>query len=309
MSLLDTRHKRKSFTLTSILISGLILLLFYVGLSYLDPPLESGISVNFGTTNFGSGTVQPKEKIKSEPVNKPIKEQPQEVKEVTPPTPAEPEPQETAEKAEKVITQDNEEAIAIKKAEEEKKKIEDARRKAEAEAERLERERKAEEARKEAERKAEEERVRQEQEAKKRKLDAMMGGLNKSDGTATGSEGDDGKPGDKGQLNGDPYASSYFGSPGTGSGGVGYGLNGRNLVSGDKFVQDCNESGRVVVKIEVDRNGNVVNATPGVKGSTNTAQCLKEAAEKTARSYRWNSDANAPARQIGFVVVNFKLGE
>ena len=74
MSLLNTRHEKKSFTLTTILLSVLLLLLFYIGLTYLDPPIENGISVNFGTTDFGSGTVQPKEKIKSEPLNTPIKE-------------------------------------------------------------------------------------------------------------------------------------------------------------------------------------------------------------------------------------------
>ena len=31
--------------------------------------------------------------------------------------------------------------------------------------------------------------------------------------------------------------------------------------------QDCNESGLVVVRIEVDRNGKVVKADPGVKGT------------------------------------------
>ena len=50
-----------------------------------------------------------------------------------------------------------------------------------------------------------------------------MGGIGADDGTDTGSEGDDDTPGDKGQLNGNPYASSYFGSPGSGNGGVGYG--------------------------------------------------------------------------------------
>ena len=59
MSLLNTRHEKKSFTLTTILLSVLLLLLFYIGLTYLDPPIENGISVNFGTTDFGSGRVQP----------------------------------------------------------------------------------------------------------------------------------------------------------------------------------------------------------------------------------------------------------
>ncbi len=85
-----------------------------------------------------------------------------------------------------------------------------------------------------------------------------MGGLNKSDGSASGSEGDDNRAGDKGSPDGDPYATSYYGSPGSGSGTGGYGLNGRSLVNQGKVPQECNESGRVVVKIEVDKNGKVV---------------------------------------------------
>ncbi|WP_224488955.1 cell envelope integrity protein TolA [Robertkochia flava] len=305
MSLLDTRHKRKSFTLTSVILSVLIILMFYVGLSYLDPPLESGISVNFGYSEVGSGKVQPKEPIRSkpEPVPEPEPVKEEKIEEVAPP------PEPVKAQSEEVVTQESEESVVMKKAEEERLRKQEEARKEQQRQEQLERERIAEEQRKERERQAEQERIRQEQEAKKRKLDEMMGGLNNSDGNATGGEGNDNSPGDKGQLNGDPYASSYFGSPGSGSGGVGYGLNGRSLVTGQKYIQDCNESGRVVVKIEVDRNGNVVNAVPGVKGSTNTASCLKEAAEKTARSYRWNADPKAPTRQIGFVVVNFKLGE
>ncbi|MBL7472494.1 energy transducer TonB [Robertkochia sediminum] len=318
MSFLDTRHKRKSFTVTSIILAMLIALMFYVGLSYLDPPPEEGISVNFGYMDTGSGDVQPKEPIRSKPEPVPEPEPVQdEVEEVTPPPP-EPEPVEP--EAEEVVTQESEESVVMKKAEEERLRKLEEERKAKERAEQLERERIEEEQRKERERieeeqrkererQAEQERVRKEQEAKKARLDAMMGGLNNSDGKATGGEGDDNSPGDKGQLNGDPYASSYFGSPGSGSGGSGYGLNGRNKVGGQKIIQDCNEEGRVVVKIVVDRNGRVVEAQPGVRGTTNTASCLLEPAKRTALTFRFNSDPKAPSRQIGFVVVNFKLGE
>ena len=168
---------------------------------------------------------------------------------------------------------------------------------------------KAEAARIAQQKKEAEERAQKEQEAKKKKLDELMGGLNKSDGTASGSEGDDNRAGDKGQPDGDPYATSYYGSPGSGSGTGGYGLNGRSLVSKGKVQQDCNEEGRVVVKIVVDRNGKVISATPGVKGTTNNDPCLLVPAEKTAFLHKWNLDANAPSQQVGFVVVNFKLGE
>ena len=89
-----------------------------------------------------------------------------------------------------------------------------------------------------------------------------------------------------------PYANSYYGS-----GGKGVGLKGRSIQAEGKVLQECNEAGTVVVQIVVDRNGNVIKATPGVQGSTNTAECLKEAARKTAYKHKWNADPNAPARQ------------
>ncbi|WP_298791600.1 energy transducer TonB [uncultured Allomuricauda sp.] len=292
MSFLDTRHKKKSFTLTSLLLSVLLLLLFYIGLTYMDPPIENGIAINFGTMDFGSGKVQPKEKVRSEP--KKIEPKPvEQVQEQVVPKQTAPE-----EPVEKVLTTDNEETIRINQQKEAKRKADEAEKKAKAEAERIVREKREAENRK-----------RQEQEAKKKSLDALIGGIGKSDGTTTGSEGDDTRSGDKGSPEGNPYATSYYGAPGSGSGGGGYGLNGRSLVSKGKVQQECNEDGRVVVRIVVDKNGRVVQATPGVKGTTNNAPCLLEPARKTAFLHKWNLDSKAPSQQIGFVVVNFKLGQ
>ena len=299
MSFLDTRHKKKSFTLTTALLSVLLLLLFYIGLTYMDPPIENGISVNFGTMEFGMGDQQPKEKIRSEPLD--IPEPPNVQEEVVQEAVPEEVQEEVAEKeqpAEKVLTQESEESIKIKQQKEAKRKADAAAKKAKAEADRIVREK----------REAEEQKIK-EQEAKKAELDKLMGGLNKSDGSASGSEGDDNKAGDKGQPDGDPYATSYYGSPGSGSGTGGYGLNGRSLVSKGKVQQECNQEGRVVVKIVVDRNGKVISATPGVKGTTNNNPCLLDPAKKTAFMHKWNLDSNAPSQQVGFVVVNFKLGE
>ncbi len=303
MPLLDTRHKKKSFTLTTLLLSVLLLLLFYIGLTYLDPPEESGIAINFGTMDFGSGKIQPKERIKSEPLDIPDTpneaEQVQEkVEEVVAQRPIEEEVVEKEAPTEKVITQESEESIRIKQQKEAKRKADAEAKKVKAIAEQKARERKDAEARKRAE-----------QEAKKKKLDALMGGIGKSDGTESGSEGDDTKSGDKGSPVGNPYATSYYGAPGNGNGTGGYGLNGRSLVSKGKVQQECNEDGRVVVRIVVDKNGKVIKATPGVKGTTNNAPCLLEPARKTAFLHKWNLDAKAPTQQIGFVVVNFKLGQ
>lgn len=280
MKYFETKHERNSAKITALIAIILLLLLFVVGPPYMDPPIEYGVAVNFGNSDFGKGNVQPKQPVKSEP--RVIEEPPQ-------PESSKAEPTKSAEAKEEVLTQDNAEEIAIKK-----QKEAEAKAKAVAEAK----------AKAEAERIAKEKR---EQEEKRKKLDALIGGVSKSEGAETGSEGNDNKSGDKGQLDGDPYAPSYFGGQGAGSGGVGYGLNGRGSATFKRLKQDCNESGLVIVKIVVNRSGNVVEATPGVRGTTNNAQCLLEPAKKIALSHKWPADSNAPSRQIGFVSVNFKL--
>src|SRR5690606_37641665 len=243
MSFLNTRHKQKSFTLTTLLLSVLLLLLFYIGLTYMDPPIEKGISINFGTMEFGTGDIQPKEPVRAEPTNvvsEPV-QQPQEIQ-------AQDEPQDEA-PVEELLTSDNEESIKLEQEREAKRKADEASEREKAEAERIEREK----------REAEEQ-TRQEQEAKKRNIDALIGGIGNSEGTTTGSEGDDTVAGDKGNPDGDPYATSYYGAPGTGGGSGGYGLSGRSLVDQGKVQQECNQEGTVVVRITVGRNGRVIEA-------------------------------------------------
>ena len=280
MKYFKTKHEKDSAKITALIVFILLLLIFIVGPKYMDPPLEYGIVVNFGTTDYGSGNIQPKKPVKSE-VKEVIKQP-----EVVESQPETSKPQET--KEEKVLTQETEESIAIKKKEvAEKRKIAEAEAKAKKEAERIER-------------------LKKEQEAKKKKLDALIGGIGKSDGTDTGSEGNDNRAGDKGQLDGYPYEPNYSGNPGSGSEGVGYGLNGRGRPIKSKVVPDCDEEGSVVVEIHVDRNGKVVNAIPGKKGTTGNI-CLYDAATKTALSYKWKADSKAPEKQVGFVLVNFSV--
>ncbi|MBU2949545.1 energy transducer TonB [Tamlana agarivorans] len=295
MKYLRTKHERNSAKLTALISLIILLLLFVVGTKYMDPPEEYGVAVNFGNSSVGKGDVQPM---------KPVKSEPREVEEPVEPEVSEPEPAlaAPAETKEEVITEDNSEAIAIKKQKETEAKakaVADAKAKAKADAE----------AKIQAEKAAKEAKEKREQDEKKKKLDALIGGVKKSEGSEVGGEGNDNKSGDKGQLDGNPYASSYFGGQGSGSGGVGYGLNGRGNASFKKLKQDCNESGMVIVKIVVNQNGNVIEATPGVKGTTNTAGCLLDPAKKIALSHKWPADSKAPTRQIGFVSVNFKISE
>lgn len=276
MSILDTKHKKKSMAITVTLHVIILLLLFYVGLSYLDPPPENGIAVNFGTMDTGSGKVQPKEKIKTAP------------KQTTP----EPVEQQKSEIKEEVVTQDNEEAPIIKK--EEKKE----------EVKEVVKEIPKEEPTKEVEKKPD-------PVPDKSTSDALSSLINgpKSDGVEEAGEGDDKSPGDKGDPNGDPNAKSYYGN-GKGLDGDGnYLLGGRKALNKKKFVQDCNEAGTVVVSIEVDRNGNVIHATPGVRGTTNNSKCLLEPAKRAALATKFNKDDKAPSKQIGKIIYRFSLSE
>lgn len=282
MKFLETKHERNSAKITALIMLILVLLVFVVGPDYLDPPTEYGVAVNFGATDYGTGNVQP---------NKPIKLEPKEINKPTEETPTESKPEEAiVDKVEDVVTQESEESIKIRKQKE-------AKAKAKAEAERIEREKR------EAE-----EKKRKEQEEKKKKLDALMGGIGKSDGETAGSEGDDSQVADKGQPDGNPYANSYYGGPGSGSGGIGYGLNGRGEPTKSKVIPKCNEEGKVVVEVHVNQQGKVTKAIPGRKGTTG-ALCLFDAAKKTALTYKWPQDNKAPTRQIGFVIVNFSISQ
>src|SRR5690554_2106946 len=99
MKLLDTEHKRKSMIITVILHVIILILLFLVGMKYLDPPLEQGIAINFGTSDTGSGDFQPTELINSAPDR----------------SASEPSSEPKAEINEQVVTQDHIEAPVIEK--------------------------------------------------------------------------------------------------------------------------------------------------------------------------------------------------
>ena len=269
MKYLKTKHERNSAKITALIVVILVLLLFVVGPPYMDPPEEYGVAVNFGNSPVGSGKIQPTEPIKSRPTEKIVKEETQADKA---------QPEETSEEnsqSEDVLTNESAEAIAIKKAKE-------AEAKAEAEAER------------EA----------KEEQDKKDKLDALIGGVKNSEGPTTDGEGPGDGPGDKGDLDGSPYAP-YKGTPGSGNGGVGFGLNGRGQPNYKLFDGCENEYGLIVVDIIVNRSGQVIEATPGVRGSNNATSCLKAQAKKIAMSYKWPADSKAPAQQYGKVSVNF----
>ena len=280
LSLFDTEHKRKSAVLTSLVMSLLVVGLFFFGIKYLDPPEEFGIALNFGTSEVGKGDIQPTEPLRAA-AQEAVKEQQETVKEkVT----------QTAPKvAEEVLTQDTEDAIVIKKQIEAKKKADEVARK-----ERVQREAIAKQQAEELE--------------KRKKLDALIGGINNSNGTATGGQGNDNTAGDKGKIT-DPYGN------GNGSGGGGISpLGDRNLISKPEpnyeicnSKKDGNEDGVVFMEVEVNVYGKVTKAKVHLKGTTTADNCILTLAKEAALKATYEPDSKATAKQIGILKYTFKV--
>lgn len=274
MSFLETKHKRKSAVITSILLALILVGIFNFGMQYLDPPEEYGLAINFGDSNIGSG--DPVVKTKANPAVKKVEEQVEKKEEVI--------PKETIK--EKVITQDVKDAPVLEKPK--KKKAEKPVK---------------------TKNKIEKPKEVIKPKPSKETQDALNNLLkgNSKDGESKG-EGDDDNSGLKGTENGDPKSTKYYGNNGSGR-DKNYNLSGRNALSKPIEKPECNEEGIVVVSIEVDNTGKVIKATPGVKGSTNTVKCLLDPARAAALRTTWNADPNAPNKQRGTIVYRFSLSE
>ena len=275
MAILDTIHKRKSSAITMAILIAFLLIIFSFGMQYQDPPTEYGIAINFGTTDQGN------EKPKNTPVKKaPVQEIEKEkleevVKEI---------PKEIMD--EEVLSQTEKDAPIIEKPKEVLKK---------------------EVPKKVAPKKENpvpKPILKKPSKNTLKAFDNLLKGTT-SDGKPTG-EGDDDKEGLKGDKNGDPTSKKYYGNTGK-LGDSNYNLAGRNALSKPIEQPDCQEEGTVVVSIEVDKNGKVIRAVSGVKGTNNSANCLLKPAREAALRTTWNADPNAPSKQKGTIIYKFSL--
>lgn len=297
MALFTTASERKSLVITSIISAALIIALFFLGLHYMEPPEESGIAINFGTTNSGAGDLQPDEPIRTAPSNQnETQTQNTEAVEAPPPEPS------TSSLEEEVISQETEEAPVIEEKVEEPKTTTPTETEPEEEPEPQKEEPIEEEVK-------EEEPDPQPDQSTTDALNSILNG-NPQDGGSGQGEGDDANAaGDKGSPDGNRNAASYYGQ-GEGLDGDGnYRLGGRKALNKKKYVQDCNESGTVVVEIKVNREGQVVRATPGVKGTTNMSGCLLDPARRAAQETSFNPDSKAPSIQTGHIIYEFRLSD
>ena len=159
-------------------------------------------------------------------------------------------------------------------------------------------------------------------------LSSILKGANK------GGDGNDKSTGNKGKANGSLNSNGYYGTGGSGGGngtgngagtgigtgngygggsgsgsggGSGYSLGNRKALSKPAPKYTCNEEGKVVVEVSVDREGRTINAIAGIKGTTNTAKCLLDQAKIAAMNTRWDASSDAPEKQVGKIVYNFNL--
>ncbi|MDR3189017.1 MAG: TonB family protein [Prevotellaceae bacterium] len=114
--------------------------------------------------------------------------------------------------------------------------------------------------------------------------------------------------GNQGSPDGSPRSPN---SAGSGLGEIsGASLAGRSLQGRlpepDYRIQ---QSGRVIVRIKVDREGNVVEAEARQEGSTIMDATLYEAAERAARRAKFSASTNGPLFQNGVITYVFKLGQ
>ena len=102
----------------------------------------------------------------------------------------------------------------------------------------------------------------------------------------------------------DPNAKAYGG--GVGTNGIAFSL-GVRMVSELKNPFTNQVQGTVVVTIRVNRQGKVINATPGAKGSNTTNSYLYARAKEAALQTIFDPNPSAPEIQIGTIVYNFRL--
>ena len=264
-----TSYQKKSFVFTVLFGSLVLFLMYFCGLRYLDPPLEYGVAVSFGSSDVGSGdevarsvekNVLEKQSSTSEKVIQTSKEISTE---------------------EEIVTQQTKEAPVVNTDKDTAKKVE---KKIEAEKKKP-----------------------VPDTSTKNALNNLFGA--KSNDSKSKSKGDDDSvSGVKGSEKSDVDTNKYYGNDGLGGDGN-YLLKGRRALSKPVKKPDCNEEGVVVVRIEVDSHGNVIKAEPGVKGTSNHSPCLLEPAKKAALATKWNPDGNAPNKQVGLIRYKFVLSE
>lgn len=259
----------------------LFLLLWFVYISAPQEVEEEGVEVAFGEVEDAGGYM------------------PQESEAVPLPSEAAAPSQPSAPSDNDLLTQEDEESLALKRQREQEEKARQL-----AEAERLQRE-KEEQARLEKERIAKEKALaeqRAKEEAARQKAFELTKGFGQGNGSGQGNTGNSGNKG-----SGTGVGEGIQGNPvGHGSlGGHVYSLDGRTPKSIPDPEGYYNENAKVVVQIRVNANGDVISAK-WTTGTQNASQAIIKMAENAAMKSKWDAKSGAND-QIGTITYIFKV--
>jgi len=235
-------------------------------------PDEEGILINFGDDEDGFGQVEPQYSQSSS--QQTVQEEQESVPETS-----------TSDASDGAVTQDYEEAPAVKEQgkKEEKKEV-----KTEIKPEPKE---------EVTEVKKEEQKVNER---------ALLPGRDRTN-DSNSSEGETQGDKNQGSTTGSVDSQNHVGGESMGTSGTSFSLSGRNPESLPKPDYNYQIEGKVVVEITVDKYGNVTNANPGVKGSTTLDANLLAAAKKAALRAKFDKKPDAPAYQKGTITYFFRL--
>lgn len=257
------------------IIFHVIIVAIFMAFGYSTPlplPEEEGILINFGNVDEGFGKEEPQY---SESIQQKSVEEKQEPKPETT----------TSEADDGSITQDFEDAPAVK--EQGKKK-------------------KTEETKKEPQPEQKKEETKEVKEERKVNEQALFPGRNR-DNNNSSSEGETQGKTNQGSTTGSVDSQNHVGGDSMGANGTSFSLAGRNPESLPKPEYNYQIEGKVVVEITVDKYGNVTDAVPGAKGSTTLDANLLAAAKKAALKAKFDKKPDAPAYQKGTITYFFRL--
>ena len=266
----------KKGLLGTVVFHSIILILFMV-FGFTTPlplPGEEGILINFGADNVGLGTTEP---AMAEPQARQEMER----------QPSPPVETSQAEAEESVMTQNIEEAPAVASSNE--SIIEESPEPVQEET-------------KPVEQPEEEKPV---EEPRRPDPRTLYPGRSTSSSTSS-SEGVTQAGGNQGSPSGSTESSSYIGE-GLGTEGISFSLEGRGKVTLPEPRFEGQKQGIVVVEIIVDRDGNVISAREGVRGSTTADPYLLNAAKEAALKSKFTAKSDAAVRQRGQITYQFKL--
>ena len=268
------KHK-KGIIGTAIFHVVITLIILFLGFSTPLPlPGEEGIIINFGTDDDGLGFTQPSRQ------------------ESTPPAPR-PTPVTEPETENQLVTQDFEEAPSLPQPEQE-------------ETRQPEPVTPVEEPQPEPVEEAVPEEVAEEVPERTPNPNALFPGRSAS-GDTDSSEGETTGTGNQGREAGSPDSPHRIGGDSGSPDGISFSLAGRNPLSLPLPDYNYQVEGIVVVEVTVNRNGDVTNAIPGVRGSTTLNDYLLNTAKRAAERAKFNVKPDAPAFQKGTITYHFRL--